>query len=141
MKKNKGFTLLELLVVIAIIGILSTIVMVSLQGARKRAQDATVEAQLSQIRSIAEIHAMDNDYSYDDLCTQTTPGTYDVAEIQAIAEGLPTTLTCNDGAAAYCVSAPSVSDPDNKIYCLDSTGGSMSSDQECSGTACAAITP
>ena len=36
-KRNGGFTLIELLVVIAIIGILSSIVLVSLNSADKRA--------------------------------------------------------------------------------------------------------
>ncbi len=47
--QHKGFTLIELLVVIAIIGVLSSVVLVSLNGARVRARDARRVSDLKQI--------------------------------------------------------------------------------------------
>lgn len=51
-KKNlKGFTLIELLVVIAIIGLLSSIVLASLNSARAKSRDARRKTDLSQIQT------------------------------------------------------------------------------------------
>jgi type II secretion system protein G len=47
--KDKGFTLIELLVVIAIIGLLASVVLVSLNSTRKKARDTRRRADISQI--------------------------------------------------------------------------------------------
>ena len=61
MKKQEGFTLIELLVVISIIGLLATIVLVSLNSAREKARDASRKADLHQIQLALQLYYDDND--------------------------------------------------------------------------------
>lgn len=65
-RKRKGFTLIELLVVITIIGILATMVMVSLSEVKIKARDAKREADIRQI-----VLAMELDYSDDEKYSQS----------------------------------------------------------------------
>ena len=57
---EKGFTLIELLVVIAIIGILATIVLVSLNTARQKARDVRRISDLRQVALALEMYYDDN---------------------------------------------------------------------------------
>ena len=75
-KKSRGFTLIELLVVIAIIGILSSIVLVSMGGARKSARDAVRKADMRQLVTAQEMYNGVNDLYYPLATYPTSITTY-----------------------------------------------------------------
>ena len=52
---RKGFTLIEMLVVIAIIGLLSSVVIIGLSGAREKARDAKRLSDIRQIQNGLEV--------------------------------------------------------------------------------------
>ncbi|MFQ5661819.1 MAG: type II secretion system protein [Candidatus Paceibacteria bacterium] len=57
---KRGFTLIELLVVIAIIGILSSVVLASLNSARQKSRDAKRIAELRQLQTALQLYYEDN---------------------------------------------------------------------------------
>lgn len=57
--KINGFTLIELLVVIAIIGLLSSIVIVNIESARKKSRDAKRLSDVASIQKALEIYKID----------------------------------------------------------------------------------
>jgi type II secretion system protein G len=59
-KTNKGFTLIELLVVIAIIGLLSSVVLASLNVAKEKARDARRASDLIQLERALQFYYDDN---------------------------------------------------------------------------------
>jgi len=54
-KSKRGFTLIELLVVIAIIGILSSVVLASLNSARQKSRDARRVSDIKQMQLALEL--------------------------------------------------------------------------------------
>lgn len=58
--RERGFTLIELLVVIAIIGILSSVVLASLNSAREGSRDARRISDIKQLQLALELYFDDN---------------------------------------------------------------------------------
>lgn len=76
---GKGFTLIELLVVIAIIGVLASIVLASLNSARRKSRDARRIADIKQIQLALELYFDANGGTYPNAiyvacAAQGTPG-------------------------------------------------------------------
>ena len=125
-KKKKGFTLIELLVVIAIIGILSTIVLVSVNSARNKAKDATIKGSMETLRAAAELN-YDTEGDYDDVCTSgnllSSGGDFGrVKTAVELQSGVP--VYCADAtspAQSYAAYARLVADA-GKFFCVDSSG-------------------
>lgn len=133
MKNKRGFTLIELLVVIAIIGILSAVVLASLNTARDRSQDAAIQSDLNGIRTQAAIYFDDNDnygtnLAFESNCAATDNLFSDATVARAVqaadtANGTTLGVTCNvdaDG-TAYAASAALVAQV-GAYWCVDSLG-------------------
>lgn len=52
MNRTKGFTLIELLVVVGIIGLMSSLVLAAMTLARSKAQDAAVQREMTELRTL-----------------------------------------------------------------------------------------
>ena len=115
---KKGFTLIELLIVIAIIGILSSVVLASLNSARAKGSDAAIKSSLANARAQAELYYDGNNQSYTNLCTTAT-GT---APILASVQTLAGSASCEAAANAWAMGAPLKT---GGTWCVDSTGKSM----------------
>ncbi len=100
-QKNRGFTLIELLVVIAIIGILSSVVLASLNSARQKSRDARRIGDVKQLQLALEMY-----YDSENGYPTTVEGIADL-----VTEGyIPVEPTDPQSGASYTYAASSTTD-------------------------------
>jgi prepilin-type N-terminal cleavage/methylation domain-containing protein len=136
--QESGFTLIELLVVIAVIGVLSSIVLSSLNTARQKGADAAIKSNLANLRAQMELlYDATNSYGTITFALGNCPTVANNASsIFHNSKVVPTTLAVNSasGGTARCVltgATPStyvISSPLKSAgyWCIDSSGASKS---------------
>lgn len=126
-RQQKGFTLIELLVVIAIIGILATIVMVSLNTARAKARDARRISDVRQLQLALQMYYDSN-------------GSYPAALTGLATTYINAVPLDPDGSSAYqyCVSAGKGYHLGTKATGLEAANTALSSDADAVAGDCAA---
>jgi prepilin-type N-terminal cleavage/methylation domain-containing protein len=143
MKKviSRGFTLIELLVVIAIIGILASIVLVSLNSARSKGKDTRILSDVNQIRTQLESDNTSGIYPLYVTSASTATGVaptgkatgasanYATLEGDASNNGGSITYRVTTNANSGTAGAPNVTayaiwglQSTGSYYCVDSTG-------------------
>lgn len=126
---RRGFTLIELLVVIAIIGILSSVVLASLNTARSKGTDAKIQSEIRSIAVNAEIWYDNNGNTYGAATTTTcATGLFTSATNPNISQ-IITDLTAASGSSdPVCIAGPSGWAVQHQLqaqtgkFCMDSTG-------------------
>ncbi len=132
--RSQGFTLIELLVVIAIIGVLSAVVLASLNTARSKGNDAAIQSDLAAIQTQSEIFYGSNGNKYDSSggTTSTCSGAgtlwSDTTIIKAVTAAQKAAgnvaAVCGSNASAYAIQVKlnSLKSGATQFWCVDASG-------------------
>jgi prepilin-type N-terminal cleavage/methylation domain-containing protein len=129
MIKQKGFTLIELLMVIAIIGVITSIVLSSINSSRDKAYESQIKQQLVSFRSAAEIYFYAQTPSGYGVTSDCSVGVFGSTNTNEGRPGLIIDLAslppgvsreCSSTARAYAVKVSSYTE--NGYWCADSRG-------------------
>ncbi|MFA4880019.1 MAG: prepilin-type N-terminal cleavage/methylation domain-containing protein [Candidatus Doudnabacteria bacterium] len=100
-----GFTLIELLVVIAVIGLLATVVTVSVNSARKKARDVKKISDLKQIQTALQLFYDKNQRmpnNYNPCCGACEDTYYNQSMQEIVNDGFLTSIPRSPGNGSYC---------------------------------------
>lgn len=136
---KRGFTLIELLVVIAIIGILSSVVLASLNTARSKGTDAKIQSEMRSVAVNAEIYYDNHAGKYQatagtaaTTCTaastmfsETSPN---IVQIMTDLIAIPGTMTCGVTSTGDAYAITHVLTATTSKFCVDSTGKALITD-------------
>lgn len=148
MEKNslrQGFTLIELLVVIAIIGILASVILVSLNTARGKASDVRIISDVKQIRT--QLESDFDGASYPDLTNGGLFGGFKVAspgtttlnalltDASLLGGSITVVLPGSDPQTGYALYGQLVSSS-TEYFCMDSVGNTNQTATDPTKTTC-----
>ncbi|MDE2037750.1 MAG: type II secretion system protein [Patescibacteria group bacterium] len=152
---RRGFTLIELLVVIAIIGILASIVLVSLNSARTKGTDARVVSDVQEMRTWLETQYNGSGYplngttvACNGIANSNTTATFAAcvnspdananalnADANTESGGHPLYISVGNNGSSYAVRG--YLQATSKYFCIDSTGAANQSDSGSNASAAA----
>ena len=149
-KSSRGFTLIELLVVIAIIGILSAVVLASLNTARSKGSDAAMKSNLNTVQTQASIYLSDHDNNYGTFSVGTCPAIGDASFFgdSNVANAIAAAVVNSAGGDAQCAAEPTAyavsvtrpteiaSSTSSNFWCVDSAGAHCGVADHITGPVC-----